>query len=273
MNSEVILGQEMNLRKDALVIAAQFLEANPDVKLSGISVPNGGSYNVVPRECKLELLVPADFDYSDMETQMEEILLDGMSADFKLSKKPEGVRPLNKNVVDSAVHIIVECEKIAVEMARKARGAVRSTIGKFSVNENGSIELGIDQRRLDNDLAECMKERIKGLISFTLASDDDIPEDNIVLALATPLSARVADIMRRAYRDLFDNKEPLEMGSMPGQDASKVIRSKKSGEFVDGGMIFVRSLNGGVSHHPEELSSMDDAQKACDLLFETVNRL
>jgi allantoate deiminase len=31
-------------------------------------------------------------------------------------------------------------------------------------------------------------------------------------------------------------------------------------------MLFVRSLNGGVSHHPDELSSPDDIEKAVDAL-------
>ncbi len=271
MNGEVILDQEMNLRKDALVVAAQFLEVNPNVKLGGISIPDGGSYNVVSRECTLELLVPADFDYSGMRTQMDEILLDEMSADFQLLEGKKRVILINKDVVGATMKIIIECQQIAEEMARGTRGAVRATIGKLSVNTGNSIEIGIDQRRLNNIYARFMKERIKERIYFQSEYFDvNAGEGNIKSTSATPLSRDVADTMREAYGTLFGPKKPPEMGSMPGQDAAKVIRLKNGN--VNGGMIFVRSLNGGVSHHPAELSSMDDIQKACDLLFATINR-
>jgi len=38
-------------------------------------------------------------------------------------------------------------------------------------------------------------------------------------------------------------------------------------------MLFVRSLNGGVSHSPDELSSAEDIALAVDALTETLGRL
>jgi hypothetical protein len=38
-------------------------------------------------------------------------------------------------------------------------------------------------------------------------------------------------------------------------------------------MLFVRSLNGGVSHHPDELSSEEDAALAVDALTAALDRL
>jgi hypothetical protein len=38
-------------------------------------------------------------------------------------------------------------------------------------------------------------------------------------------------------------------------------------------MLFVRSLNGGVSHNPAELSSPEDIQLALDALAGTLRRL
>ena len=38
-------------------------------------------------------------------------------------------------------------------------------------------------------------------------------------------------------------------------------------------MLFVRSLNGGISHHPDELSSEDDIALAVDALTATLARL
>jgi allantoate deiminase len=38
-------------------------------------------------------------------------------------------------------------------------------------------------------------------------------------------------------------------------------------------MLFVRSLNGGVSHHPDELSSAEDIALAIDALTAALARL
>jgi hypothetical protein len=38
-------------------------------------------------------------------------------------------------------------------------------------------------------------------------------------------------------------------------------------------MLFVRSLNGGVSHSPQELSSPDDIEVALQVLTATLRRL
>jgi N-carbamoyl-L-amino-acid hydrolase len=38
-------------------------------------------------------------------------------------------------------------------------------------------------------------------------------------------------------------------------------------------MLFVRSLNGGVSHRPDELSSAEDIELAVDALTETLARM
>jgi hypothetical protein len=38
-------------------------------------------------------------------------------------------------------------------------------------------------------------------------------------------------------------------------------------------MLFVRSLNGGISHHPDELSSEEDIELAVDVLTAALVRL
>jgi allantoate deiminase len=42
---------------------------------------------------------------------------------------------------------------------------------------------------------------------------------------------------------------------------------------VDCGMLFVRSLNGGVSHSPEELSAPEDVELGLDVLATALGRL
>ena len=42
---------------------------------------------------------------------------------------------------------------------------------------------------------------------------------------------------------------------------------------VPSGMLFIRSLNGGVSHSPDEHSSEEDIELAIDVLAGTLGRL
>ena len=60
----------------------------------------------------------------------------------------------------------------------------------------------------------------------------------------------------------------LELPSGAGHDAGILASAG-----VPSGMLFVRSLNGGVSHNPAELSSPEDIQLALDALTGTLRRL
>ena len=60
----------------------------------------------------------------------------------------------------------------------------------------------------------------------------------------------------------------LELPSGAGHDAGILAAAG-----VPSGMLFVRSLNGGVSHHPDELSSPEDIALAADALTGTLERL
>jgi N-carbamoyl-L-amino-acid hydrolase len=60
----------------------------------------------------------------------------------------------------------------------------------------------------------------------------------------------------------------VELPSGAGHDAGVLAAAG-----VHAGMLFVRSLNGGVSHCPEELSSEDDVELAVDVLAGALRRL
>jgi allantoate deiminase len=82
----------------------------------------------------------------------------------------------------------------------------------------------------------------------------------------TPMSPRV-----RAAISAVAAIEGVPLAELPsgaGHDAAILARAG-----VDSGMIFVRSLNGGVSHRPEELSSESDIQHAIELLAGTLATL
>ena len=60
----------------------------------------------------------------------------------------------------------------------------------------------------------------------------------------------------------------VELPSGAGHDAGILAAAG-----VDAGMLFVRSLNGGVSHSPDELSSREDVALAIDVLTGALRRL
>jgi len=60
----------------------------------------------------------------------------------------------------------------------------------------------------------------------------------------------------------------VELASGAGHDAGVLARAG-----VPSGMLFVRSLNGGVSHSPDELSSEEDVALAIDVLAAALARL
>ena len=59
-----------------------------------------------------------------------------------------------------------------------------------------------------------------------------------------------------------------ELVSGAGHDAMFIAAAG-----VPTGMLFVRSLNGGISHHPDELSSEEDIARAVDVLAAALGRL
>ena len=60
----------------------------------------------------------------------------------------------------------------------------------------------------------------------------------------------------------------VELASGAGHDAGILAAAG-----VDSGMLFVRSRNGGVSHHPDELTTDDDVALAVDVLADALARL
>jgi len=80
------------------------------------------------------------------------------------------------------------------------------------------------------------------------------------------LSARVRRAVRAAALDL--GIPAVEIGSGGGHDAGILAAAG-----VDAGMLFVRSLNGGASHRPDELSDEADVAAAVAVLAETLRSL
>lgn len=76
--------------------------------------------------------------------------------------------------------------------------------------------------------------------------------------------------VRAALRDAIVERglEVVELPSGAGHDAGILAAAG-----VDAGMLFVRSLNSGISHSPDELSSPEDIELAVEVLTDALRRV
>ena len=99
--------------------------------------------------------------------------------------------------------------------------------------------------------------------------------DELVAAIGFEPATRTEPVAlgertRAALRDEIAQRglPVVELPSGAGHDAGILAAAG-----VDSGMLFVRSLNGGVSHSPDELSSGEDVALAVDVLTGALERL
>jgi acetylornithine deacetylase/succinyl-diaminopimelate desuccinylase-like protein len=136
-------------------------------------------------------------------------------------------------------------------------GAV-ATIGKMEVEPGGSnvipsrVWMSLDVRAPD-------VERLDALIA-AIGFEPSYRVEPAQFSGSAP----------QALRDAIEARglPVIELASGAGHDAGILAASG-----VDAAMLFVRSLNGGVSHSPDELSSDEDVALAVDVLAGALGRL
>jgi acetylornithine deacetylase/succinyl-diaminopimelate desuccinylase-like protein len=145
----------------------------------------------------------------------------------------------------------------AREVARGIEGAV-ATVGQVTVEPGGTnvipgrVVVSVDARAPD-------AERLD-----SLAGALEIEEP--VRTEPSPMAEEIRDALRAEVEAL--GLPLLELPSGAGHDAGILATAG-----VPSGMLFVRSLNGGISHNPDELSSPEDIALAVDALTGALRRL
>jgi acetylornithine deacetylase/succinyl-diaminopimelate desuccinylase-like protein len=126
---------------------------------------------------------------------------------------------------------------------------------------------------------------VPGTVATVGAIECEPNATNVVPARVTvAVDARSADgalldtLIQQIGFDVQWRTDPIPMGDafaavLP--DAPRLVSGAgHDAMFVpNASMLFVRSLNGGVSHHPDELSSADDIALAVDALTAALGRL
>ena len=136
------------------------------------------------------------------------------------------------------------------DAARSIEGAV-ATVGQISVEPAGSnviparAVISVDARAPD-------AEKL----------DDLVRTIGVVPGQRTPPTA-MDEVLCRALRDEIEARgvPVVELSSGAGHDAGILAAAG-----VPSAMLFVRSLNGGISHSPDELSSEEDVALGVEVL-------
>jgi allantoate deiminase len=154
---------------------------------------------------------------------------------------------------DALVAAASEIQRVR-EAALAIDGAV-ATIGQVEV-EPGGANVIPSRVRLSLDVRAPDTERLAALIAAIGFEPDYRVEP-----------ARFTGDARQALHDAIavQGLPVIELPSGAGHDAGILASAG-----VDAAMLFVRSLNGGVSHSPDELSSDEDIALAVDALTEAL---
>jgi acetylornithine deacetylase/succinyl-diaminopimelate desuccinylase-like protein len=136
--------------------------------------------------------------------------------------------------------------------------AAVGTVGQVDV-EPGAANVIPGRVRVSVDLRAPDRERLDSLVA-ALEVEPDFRLEPVPMA-DRPVAALRAEL---ADRDL----PVIELPSGAGHDAAVL-----AGAGVPTAMLFVRSLNGGVSHSPDEDSSPEDVELAVDVLTGALARL
>lgn len=112
-------------------------------------------------------------------------------------------------------------------------------------------------------------------LSVDARAPDSATLERLVAAIGFEPGQRTAPVaMSRRCREALSQEVAarglpvVELPSGAGHDAGILAAAG-----VDAGMLFVRSLNGGVSHSPDELSSPEDVELAVEVLTAALRRV
>ena len=156
--------------------------------------------------------------------------------------------------MDERSDALVEAARFVLHVRQSATGNIRATVGSLEV-EPGAMNVVPGRVTLTVDVRAPTAEELDEALS-AIGVDPDWRLDPVAMS-GPPLEA---------LRAALPGAPELVSGA--GHDAMVLAAAG-----VPTAMMFVRSLNGGASHSPEELTSAEDIALAVDALADALRRL
>jgi len=151
----------------------------------------------------------------------------------------------------------------AAEFVLRLRDAAAAVEGAFATVGRVAVEPGA---------TNVIPARVA--LSVDVRAPDDARVDEVCAVVPAELRRTAAVAMAPAPSGVVraelerQGLAPVELASGAGHDAGVLAAAG-----VPTAMLFVRSLNGGISHSPDELSSDEDVELAVDVLAGALGRL
>jgi allantoate deiminase len=152
--------------------------------------------------------------------------------------------------MDARADALVDAARFILHVRACAREGTVATVGAIEAEPNATnvvpakVTVSVDARSADAALLDTLVEEIGFELNWR---SEPVP-------------------MADAFAAVLPDAPRLVSGA--GHDAMMLAAAG-----VPSSMLFVRSLNGGISHHPDELSSADDIALAVDVLTDALARL
>ena len=156
--------------------------------------------------------------------------------------------------MDERSDALVQAAEFVLRVRDSARDGAVATVGALEV-ENAATNVVPGRVTVSVDARAPTAEQLEGLIG-AIGFEPAWRQDPVAMS-GPPL-----DALRAVVADA------PELVSGAGHDAMVLAAAG-----VPTGMLFVRSLNGGVSHCPDELSAQEDVALAVDALATTLRRV
>ena len=152
--------------------------------------------------------------------------------------------------MDARADALLEAARFVLHVRDCAREGTVATVGAIEVEPNATNVVPA-----------------KATVSVDARSADAALLDELIDEIGFELNWRSDPVpMSDAFAAVLPDAPRLVSGA--GHDAMMLAAAG-----VPSSMLFVRSLNGGISHHPDELSSPDDIALAVDALTDALARL
>lgn len=177
-----------------------------------------------------------------------------------------GATPMNRrhDALAAAAEVILAAESLA----RESDSALVMTAGRLSVKPGainiipGEVVLSLDIRDTDRERRDRATRSLRHKIDeICLGRGVECHVDELLNVPPVRLSPRVIEVVAASCREVGLPEQELVSGA--GHDAQVMA------QFVDAGMIFLRSKD-GISHSPEEWTDKEDIRWGTEVLYRSL---